>query len=457
MSGLPTDPIRLCEQRDQHCLTERIAGAAARELASPVRLSAGAMARVAMDIEARRSRRHRSHRPSFADMETLGGSPSLPAFRLRRAKPGYAIATWIAAAFLLGVATAASAAHLNLVPSWITNFLWRAPTARVPDKTASRRGAATKSPPRATAVLEIGAQAPIAITPPPAVEPTAASSAIAPALASMEGRAQGPLGMQREARPREPRAGSSKRLAMLGQGRASQRPTVEPSTPQSAFSGRRAEPYLGWSADTVEGQGASVELSQPREPLPPPIRSVSPAVQAAPKPVLPAPMPSTLPSAAQQTTMRLKEIVRALRVDRAPDRALALLDRHASELGGSAFAEESLLLRVEAMLALGQRDAVLRLLDGTSLVDAATSHTLLLIRGELRASVNRCAEGIGDFDLVLTRALRPPRQALLGRARCKERLGDLAGARADLARYRSEPREDALDSAEPRPAAKAEK
>ena len=64
--------------------------------------------------------------------------------------------------------------------------------------------------------------------------------------------------------------------------------------------------------------------------------------------------------------MYLKEIVRALRIDHSPTQALALLDRYASELAGSAFAEESLLLRVEAMLELGQRNAVLRLLDVAS-------------------------------------------------------------------------------------------
>jgi hypothetical protein len=40
--------------------------------------------------------------------------------------------------------------------------------------------------------------------------------------------------------------------------------------------------------------------------------------------------------------------------------------------------------------------------------------------------------------LVLAESRRPPKPALLGRARCKQKLGDLAGAQADFDRYRHE-------------------
>lgn len=141
--------------------------------------------------------------------------------------------------------------------------------------------------------------------------------------------------------------------------------------------------------------------------------------------------------------MHLTDIVRALRVEHSPRQALALLDRHAAELSSHAFADEALLLRVEAMMALGHHAEVLRLLDGISLTDVAASHVLLLTRGELRAAANRCADGIGDFDLVLAEARRPPKQALLGRARCKQQIGDVLGAKADFERYQ---REFAADS-----------
>jgi hypothetical protein len=151
-----------------------------------------------------------------------------------------------------------------------------------------------------------------------------------------------------------------------------------------------------------------------------------------------APTRAESPSARPQTAGLLKEIVRALRVEHAPRRALALLDKHGGELAGQAFAEESLLLRVEAMLALGERATALRLLDQTSLAELSVSRALFLTRGELRAAANRCAEGIGDFDVVLAESRRPPKTALLGRARCKQKLGDLAGAQADFDRYRRE-------------------
>jgi hypothetical protein len=61
----------------------------------------------------------------------------------------------------------------------------------------------------------------------------------------------------------------------------------------------------------------------------------------------------------------------------------------------------------EAMLALGQRTSVLHLLDRIFLTDVAASRGLLITRGKLRPAANRCAEGIGDFDLVLTEARRP--------------------------------------------------
>jgi hypothetical protein len=143
-------------------------------------------------------------------------------------------------------------------------------------------------------------------------------------------------------------------------------------------------------------------------------------------------------SGAQGTAQYLSEAIHALRVERSPGTALFLLDRHATQLGKSAFAHEALLLRVEAMLALGRKTEVLRLLDSTSLTDVAASRSLLVTRGELRAAANRCADGIGDFDWVLAGSKQADRQALFGRAVCRKKLGDSAGARADAQRYRHE-------------------
>jgi hypothetical protein len=172
----------------------------------------------------------------------------------------------------------------------------------------------------------------------------------------------------------------------------------------------------------------------------PPSAAERPAVPPA---TMPAPAPSTPPPVAptpshNPAARHLKEVVHALRVEHAPRSALDLLDRHASELAGNAFAEEALLLRVEAMLALRQQPEALRLLDGMSLSQVASSSVLLVTRGQLRANANRCTEAVADFDLVLTRALRPSKQALQGRAQCKQKLGDALGAKADLERLNRE-------------------
>jgi hypothetical protein len=159
----------------------------------------------------------------------------------------------------------------------------------------------------------------------------------------------------------------------------------------------------------------------------------SPPVFAAPNP---SPKDPSFQAGANQTARHLKQVIQALRVDHSPKNALALLDRHRIELDRSAFHGEALVLRVETLLSLGQRKEVLRLLDGTPLTDVVASQALLVTRGELRAAANRCAEGIGDFDLVIAVTRRPPKQALLGRASCREKLGDHVGAQADLDRAR---------------------
>ena len=143
-------------------------------------------------------------------------------------------------------------------------------------------------------------------------------------------------------------------------------------------------------------------------------------------------------SSVQEAARFLTETVRALRIERRPGTALSLLDRHGDLLAKSPFVHEALLLRVEAMLALGRKGEVLRLLDGAVLTDVAASRSLLITRGELRATANRCAESIGDFDEVLAAAKQADRQALFGRAMCRKKVGDSAGARADVERYRRE-------------------
>jgi hypothetical protein len=136
-------------------------------------------------------------------------------------------------------------------------------------------------------------------------------------------------------------------------------------------------------------------------------------------------MPDTrapLPAHASQAGGPIKYLssaVHALRVERAPEAALALLDSHAGDLEKSSVSHEALLLRVEAMLKLNRKPEVLQLLDAAPLAGVAASRTLLLTRGELRAAAGRCAEAVADFDLVLVQTQGHNKRALAGRNNCQ--------------------------------------
>jgi hypothetical protein len=134
----------------------------------------------------------------------------------------------------------------------------------------------------------------------------------------------------------------------------------------------------------------------------------------------------------------LIQAVRALREDRQPQRALALLDSRAGALARSPFADEALRLRIEAHTKVGATAEALRLLDAMPLSDLDRSRDLLLERGRLRAAAGRCPESIRDLTLVLVRSPKPPKEALLRRAECRKKLGDETGAEADLERLARE-------------------
>ena len=98
----------------------------------------------------------------------------------------------------------------------------------------------------------------------------------------------------------------------------------------------------------------------------------------------------------------------------------------------------------EALLALGQRNDALGLLDAASLASLPNQDEQRVVRGELRAASGRWREAQQDFDGVLQGRAFPsasPRtrtiqeRALWGRAATRSRLGDEAGTRADLELY----------------------
>jgi hypothetical protein len=134
-------------------------------------------------------------------------------------------------------------------------------------------------------------------------------------------------------------------------------------------------------------------------------------------------------------TIWLAEAIRTLRQKHAAGAALEILDRHAQELDKGGMSHEATLVRVEALLALHRSAEVLHLLDSSPLADATAARGLLLTRAELRAAAGRCSDGLGDFELVLARTHQEDERALYGRAVCRQRTGDSAGARQDFERY----------------------
>jgi len=402
MKGLPEDPTRLRDSCDRPNLVERIAGHAARDLSQPEQLSSFAMAKIAARID--------------ADRPTRSGSLRL----------GWVL---VVGSFLLGIATAASAAHLDLVPRWVTRIMRGelASTSRTSAPTVAKvRPLVRREPPApSTSTINETGELPAARGP---AEQVLRQEHIAGPL----GRRQGSAGEPAQPTPTKSRPPEEQHLGVVPHKPPSLAMVSDHAAAPSATVSEQQPPFVAWPPSA----SAPLVLSdEPRQGTSLPLHEPSAFAKQSAATAPPA-SPSQAPP--RPSAKYLKEIVRALRLEHSPQRALSLLDRHASELSGDAFAEESLLLRVEAMLALGQREAVLRLLDGRSLTNLSASRGLLVTRGELRAASNRCAEGIGDFELALAGTGRPNKQALLGRALCKQKLGDTASAKADFDRYRRE-------------------
>src|SRR6185436_16046057 len=130
--------------------------------------------------------------------------------------------------------------------------------------------------------------------------------------------------------------------------------------------------------------------------------------------------------------------LRALRIDRDPQRALEKLDDHRRLFPGGVLRREAMLARVEALLGLGRNDAALDVLDSLSLGGTGADRKATLARAELRAAGGRCAQALGDLDRLVD-APGPDddvaARALYGRARCRLRARELDAARADLRAY----------------------
>jgi hypothetical protein len=411
-NGLP-EPQRWKDGRDQSDLTERTAGETLRSIPEHEPLSAVQLARIAARVRVAEPRR--PHRLVFVML-----------------------------ALILGAATAASAAHLDILPAWMVGKGEKPIKSVAHDASKVRT---TRKNRAAAAGQASASDSPAAPSVPQNPPSPAAAGDVLGSLAG-DGSAAQPFGVP-AARKKAPKLLPPKSADAT----AAPRPvTMEPPAPALAPEGAGLARSRETEVPVPLGPGPAVVAEPPASVTQyQAIASNPPRPENAPKLVeLEAPRATAPAALAPGPAVRdgsegkrgsgaskyLSETVRTLRVRHDAGATLALLDRHAVELERNGLAHEALILRVEALLNLGREREALRLLDRTPLTDVAASHSLLVTRGRLRAEANRCAESVGDFSLVLAESPQPDRQALFGRAICRKQLGDIAGARADLEHYR---------------------
>lgn len=179
---------------------------------------------------------------------------------------------------------------------------------------------------------------------------------------------------------------------------------------------------------------SAVRVAVRNESIPPPAPGDAPEM---------AP-PPTSPSAIAVEQALLGQAVKMLRDSHDARAALALLAQHAERFPDGALASEATMLRIEALLALGRQGEALSVLDRVPLASLPNRDEQFVVRGELRAANRRWREAEQDFNETLrARGLPAARakardiqeRALWGRAAARSRLGDQAGARADLDLY----------------------
>jgi hypothetical protein len=165
------------------------------------------------------------------------------------------------------------------------------------------------------------------------------------------------------------------------------------------------------------------------------------------RPLLRPPSPASIAASPPDEHALLKTALQRLRTAHDPVSALAALDDYRVRFPSGGLVPEAAMLRAEALLQIGRKGDALAELDRLSLSQMPNSDERYLVRGELRAAVGRWQEALGDFDVVLrgyagekaesgattdTRLRDRFERALWGQALARSRLGDDAGARADL-------------------------
>jgi hypothetical protein len=382
MSDFLADPPRWKDHRDQASLAERAAGQGFRSL-DPTPLSSSQVARIAERVSA----------------EPIKRFP-------------WRFCLTATAALLLGGATAASAAYLDLLPRWLTGKPEQA--AGRPTEARPHRAKSTMARPHSTEKPAAPSPAQNSVT----SEPTGRTPD-PPRRAEQAG----------DAKVRTPLPVQKMRPAASGA-------AAEPPTRQiPAFEAPSPKVLPSPSANSTSAPMRVAELvapaalgasPSPQEPPPQPLIALADRAPERPM-LLPARRaPPERPASVgpdQGAARHLAEAIRQLRVQRAPKTALGTLARHEAELAQHGLVHEVLLVRVEALLLLDRKAEVLRLLDRAYLADVAAQKSLLLTRGELRAAAGRCAEALGDFDRVLAKSNPPDPRALRGRAACAGKQG----------------------------------
>jgi hypothetical protein len=210
----------------------------------------------------------------------------------------------------------------------------------------------------------------------------------------------------------------------------------------------------------VVDQPRAIQNDEPPAPVPspppPPRAQALPAAAPAVRPAKRArgappereqePAPATEPpplaeiagGAVAGEASELAAALRALRAERDPARALAILERNEQRFPAGPLRREATLARAEALASLGRRADALVVLDGVAVAGGESERAVALLRAELRAAAGRCNEAINDFSHALagegTDELAA--RAFYGRGGCRLQIGDRLGARADFESYR---------------------
>ena len=156
-----------------------------------------------------------------------------------------------------------------------------------------------------------------------------------------------------------------------------------------------------------------------------------------PQPATPARNPvlaeQPAPSSIGEESRLLTVALQLLRQQHDARSALSALDEYDKRFPNGTLAREATLARIDALLELDDRVHALELLDRTRLTELPRARELAVLRGELRGAAGHCGQALADLGSALDGSGDTlEERALWGRASCRSRLGDSAGARSDL-------------------------